>query len=260
MCSLQKNDVPTSAFRRLCAIALFLAIDIAQGQYSIEQVTSGSVDHRAPSINNLGEIVWMQQTAQGWQVFSSTRGQLTAPSGSYAEAEYPTIADDGSFVCFRPGSLPCTGSGYLLRYPREITVEFCSQNGASHRDPIPQSGISSDGTVIWGRKFYDSFGNLSAVRFFTNGTQVSPGTFVTWNNPAINKSGEYVYDDGGQVYSSTRGVLASGIQPTISDAGDVAYIGGSFAYERIKRTASSKTVRASFGGIFLNSGSCESVR
>ncbi len=216
------SDVPFRAF-----LLLLANVGLARGQYAVEQVTTGSVNHRAPGINTSGEIVWMQETGQGWQVFSSTRGQLTSPKGNYTEAQYPVLADDGSFVCFRPGSLPCIGSGYLLRYPGESTVEFCSENGASHRDPIPQSGISSDGTVIWGRKFYDSSGNLSTVRFFANGTQVSPGTIVNWNNPSLNRNGEYVYDDGTQIFSSTRGALVAGIQPTINDAGNVAFATGS---------------------------------
>lgn len=222
---MRMNDVLFRAF-----LLLLANVALAHGQYTVEQVTTGSVNHRAPGINTSGEIVWMQETAQGWQVFSSTRGQLTSPSGNYTEAQYPTIADDGGYVCFRPGSLPCTGSGYLLRYPGESTVEFCSRNVSSgaHRDPIPQSGISSDGTkVIWGYEFYSSPATLQSRKFYVSGTQVSPGTVAYWNNPSVNRNGEYVYDSASLVYSSVRGALAAGVQPAINDSGDVAYVNGS---------------------------------
>lgn len=212
--------------------------------YTVVQVTAGAVDHRAPSINNNGEILWMAPVSgQGLQIISSTRGQLTTPNGPYSEAQYPSLADDGTFLCFRPGSLPCTGSGYLLRYPGEATVEFCSRNGSSHRDPIRNSAISSDGKVLSGREFY-SFGFLSTRRFFVNGAQVSQGDYVTWNNPAINAAGEYVYEEFGSIYSSTRGFLVNGRDPAINDRGDVAYETGG----QIKvLLASYETIAVAFG-------------
>src|SRR5580765_2573728 len=78
------------AVARFCLAALVLLAAVrasGQSQYTIEQVTSGSANHRAPSINNPGEIMWMQDTAQGRQVFSSTRAQLTSPGGAYTEAQ-----------------------------------------------------------------------------------------------------------------------------------------------------------------------------
>ncbi len=208
----------------LCATPLL-------AQYTNEQVTAGGVNHRHPSINNPGEIVWAQDnTVNGWEIFSSTRGQLTFPSGDYTEGQWPSLADDGSYICFRSGSLPCVGSGFLLRYPGETTVEFCSRNVTSgaHRDTIWQTGISSDGTkMFWAYKFYSTAFTLQSQKYFLNGAQVSPGSISTWNYPAVNNAGEYVYEVGGTVISSTRGALVAGAQPAINDAGDIAYVVGS---------------------------------
>lgn len=206
----------------------FVSAQSVPAVYVIEQVTTGSSNHRAPSINNSGEIVWMEDAGQGWRIVSNARGALTSTSDG--SAEYPSLAGDGSFVYFRRGACPLTGE--IWRQPGG-RIEFCSRSGTQHRDPLPAAGLSSDGQVIWGREFYGAGGLLSTRRFFVNGAQVSTGNIVYWNNPAINRHGEYVYDDGSFVLSSSRGALTAGVQPSLNDQGDVAYAVGAEVWVRL---------------------------
>jgi len=126
-------------------------------------VTTGAVDHRAPGINSAGEIVWMEVIGGVYQVVSSVRGQITSPVGSYGGAEYPSLADDGGFLCSRPFGI----FGDIVRYPGGGVYEFSTRNTqtGARRNPVRQNGISSNGKVIWGREFYQ-FGSLSTRRFF----------------------------------------------------------------------------------------------
>ena len=216
----------------LASTVTFLMAGNVFGQtlFKTEQITVGAVNHRAPGINNSGEIVWMEETAQDWQIMSSTRGQLTSPGGSYGPAEYPSLADDGSFVCFRAFGI----FGNIVRYPGGGVYESSTSNPASgsRRNPVRQSGISSNGRVIWGREFYQ-FGSLSTRKFFLDGTEVSlPSTLVNWQNPSVNRNADFVYDNSGTVYVRFNGdlsstIVTSGTQPYINDNRDIAYVSGS---------------------------------
>jgi hypothetical protein len=60
-----------------------------------------------------------------------------------------------------------------------------------------------------------------------DGTEVSlPSTLVNWQNPGINKFGEYVYEEAVQIVSSRRGGLVAGSDPAINDKGEIAYVTG----------------------------------
>lgn len=188
--------------------------------------------HNAPSINDSNDVLWMEPIDGVLQIVSYHRGQLTSPDTTYSSAEFPSLANDGSFVCSRPSVAGCEGdSGQIVRYPGAVLIEFCSRNvfngNISYRKPIPQTGMSSDGKVMWGREFYSS-GSLSTRKFFLNGVQV-PGNLLNWNNPAVNAAGEYVYESSGKIFSSNtargnNGLLATGTDPSINDNGDVVYV------------------------------------
>lgn len=228
------GNIETTFTRILQVLAvliwLFFGLTARGQDFKIEQVTTGSTDHRSPGINNPGEIIWTEIVGGDKQIFSSIRGQLTSPLGQYAGAENPSISDDGSFVCFRPFGI----YGDVVRYPNGRVYEFSTRNAAtgSRRNPVQQSGISSSGKVIWGREFYQ-FGSISTRRFFVDGTEVSlPSTQVDWKNPSVNANGDFAYDSGGAVYIRNNGDTAStlvdeGSQPYINNLRDIAYVSGS---------------------------------
>jgi YVTN family beta-propeller protein/VCBS repeat-containing protein len=223
---------------------------LAQG-YRIEQVTSGSVDHIQPSINNNGDIVWVEEIPnESLQVMKLAKNatsptKLTCPGVPYSTGIFPSLAND-SFVTFRERTDGCVGD--IVRYTSPCgagaIVEFCSRNfppsgGVSHRDPIPQTGISSDGSyLMWGRYFFNVVNFSETRRFFVNGNQLLPNEpFVNWQNPSINKDGVYVVDDGaglnsqifrGNALTPSQAPEAiggiSGDDPCINDVGDIAYV------------------------------------
>jgi hypothetical protein len=101
--------------------------------YQITQVTSGSFDHKWPSINNNGDIVWSQQVGGLWQVYilksgSTTPSPISVPNTSH-NREYPDIDDSGDVVYLEDGQGAGPGLSVIENIGGvESTIEFSSGN------------------------------------------------------------------------------------------------------------------------------------
>src|ERR1019366_7714230 len=93
----------------LSALAFLVigALPLAADSYRIVQITTSAadltLDHRWPSINNRGDIVWSQKVNGNWQVFkrsgpatsTSIGANILPPDGPNHNYKYPAISDIG---------------------------------------------------------------------------------------------------------------------------------------------------------------------
>jgi alpha-tubulin suppressor-like RCC1 family protein len=125
------------------------------------QLTSDPKSHISPSINDTGEVVWTQSTADGNRLFSSTRGQLTTtcPVGNHFEPRLNNCGDvvfsvwdySGS-VIYRLGSGATCASGDLTRpvitdrtpLPFSENVPLASPITVTFSKPLDPSTVSTD--------------------------------------------------------------------------------------------------------------------
>lgn len=198
------------------------SMSLPAASYRIVQITTDPVDHRWPSINNRGDIVWSQKlNGNGnWQVFkkpapatSQSNGvNIFAPDGPNHNYKYPAISDTGDIIYLRDNNTGNNGGSTLQvvknRNNNESLVEFSSRNTLSgdHRDAGQHFGIAADGTTI---SYYDfSQSGLTRRRFNVNGVPIkedttgAAGDFSGKNYPGINSSGFYVYSDGSGIWKS----------------------------------------------------------
>lgn len=228
--------------------------------YLVTKVTSGSFDHKWPSINNNGDIVWSQQVNGLWQVYLLKNGAtsptpLPVPNMSY-NREYPDIDDNGGVVYLEDGQ----GAGPGLSVVENIggvesTIEYSSGNPPGCTEPPagPATckswraagqyfGIAGNGTVI----SYHDFCNVCSApppcpstsssctrNFDVSGVGQLAGTWNGADYPDINGQGTFVYTTAGSVYSATTAaptsptLIASGGNPRIADASinpEIVYI------------------------------------
>lgn len=222
-------------------------------QYSRTQVTTDPVDHKWPSMNNLGDMVWSQRVGGFWQVFKQEASTNNAPvqvTSGQLNHERPVISDDGTIVWFQDGT--GSGLGYAIaRLDRGAStpsiVEFSSRS-RSECNPrtgecfTPQEraagktfGIDSTGRTIsfytfyeFGRPLYRRF-TLSGVGKLPEGSP-SPANLVGYESPDVNNESAIVYSNGfvGGVVAQTRYVwLASTTAPltqTLIDEGQYPHI------------------------------------
>jgi len=192
----------------ICVLAAYLyATDAsAATSYSKSQVTSGAFDHKWPSINNNGNMVWSQKDAAGfWQVFmqaSPTSGAPVQVTTSSQNHERPVIGDNGDIVYFKDQA----GGGIGYQVVRlsggvESIIEFSSRNNLTGDQRVAGKnfGIApSTGTTI---SYYDFVQSGFAVRRFNVsgvGTLQCFGgncDFFGLDYPDINKDGVIVYSD-----------------------------------------------------------------
>ncbi len=198
------------------------------GDYRIVQITFDGVDHRWPSINNNGDVVWSQQVAGKWQVFrknapasSSAGGAQLQPAPADApnhNYKYPAISDGGDIVYLRDNNPRNNGSSDLQVIRRSSTgaeaiLEFSSRNVdlinaiGAQRDAGRHFGIASDGKTI---SYYDfsRTGSATVRRFNVPGFQFKDSigairSFVGSDYPSINADGYYVYAGGPGVFKSS---------------------------------------------------------
>jgi hypothetical protein len=71
------------------------------------QITSDAFDHKWPSINNNGDIVWSQQVGGFWQAYLLQRGSSTASPVAGQEAnhnnQFHVIEDAGDVMYMKDG-------------------------------------------------------------------------------------------------------------------------------------------------------------
>ena len=157
------------------------------------------------SINNLGEIVYMTDAG----MFSTTRGRLTKASH---DKRFPRINDSGEVVYC--GAAESSGAGPWTVYS---TIRGKIALGFS-------PSINNLGEIA----YVDEQAYKPTINSTTRGTLVTinPGPAVYHSD--INDSGEVVYKVNNQLFSTTRGLLATikeGGQggATINKSGDVLY-------------------------------------
>jgi len=239
---------------RLSAAILILSclVEVSAG---VTLVTSDNVDHKWPSLNNLGHIVWSQKVGAYWQVFkcipiakmcdATNTKQITSNDLNHLR---PVISDDGTIIWFQDGPGGLVDYKVIRRDPSgsESVVEFSSRNpiNGQHRDAGSDFGISSDSRSI---SYYTFFGATATRRFNVSGIGElkdrfgGRGDFYGYSRPDINKDLDVVYSgDSGGVYraaiDSSNGRLSdktivdiTGNFPRISDRrpsgdSDVVYV------------------------------------
>lgn len=202
----------------LFALILLTVFEVkAQTSYKIIQTTFDNADHKWPSVNNHGHIVWSQQVGSYLQVFKcepvnercdvSNTSQITFDDRNH---ERPVISDDGAILWFQDNS----GGGIGYQVVRRETnnsvtiVEFSSRNSLNgqHRDAGKDFGISSVGQSI---SYYTFFGFTTTRRFNVSGIGElkdrwgSRGDFYGYGHPDVNATLDIVYSsDSGGVYKA----------------------------------------------------------
>lgn len=229
----------------MLAIFSFILINFAlvngsKGEgYIVRQITSGSTNHRWPSINNNGNIVWAEQIGSYWQV---VKDAVQITSDSY-DKRYPAISDSGDIVYVKYG----VGGGvqrYVIKHPSTV-VEISTQLGCQHRDAAEHPDISLAGEIIW---YYDWYGSCGAIPDGRRLNSSVRGRIVDNLYPGdypsiLSSTGEYVWQEedlwGKYVYSSLDGHIDSGEIPRISEYG-IVYI--SRGYIKLHREGHSSYV------------------
>ncbi len=230
-------------------------------QYKRTQITSDQFDHKWPSTNNKGDLVWSQKDNAGlWQVFmqgpslSAIRCQsvvngICEVTKDTRNHERPVISDNGTIAWFQDGT--GGGLGYAIERldPGSMTpsaVEFSSRN--INCNPVtgicsnPQErvagktfGISDAGQTVSFFLFYqygyevDRPFDVSGVGKLPPGSS-TPGNFSGFESPDINNQSDLVYSTAfvPGVTSNTRYVyLATATQPfaqTLIDQGQYPHV------------------------------------
>jgi hypothetical protein len=179
---------------------------------TITQITTDAFDHRWPSINNNGDVVYSAQVAGLWEVFklpsgSSAPVQLTSGANNKM---FPALADNGDVVYFKDGGSSGIGWQVVRRSSSgsESQLQFSTRNvlTGAHRDANRYSGISSNGTSISGFNFFSSPGATPTRRFSADGVGQFAfdfgGSSFSYNYPDINAQGDIVL--GGDGFSNTN--------------------------------------------------------
>jgi hypothetical protein len=221
-------------------------------QYTRTQITSDLVDHKWPSTNNKGDLVWSQKDNAGFsQVFMqgpslSTIHCLIASNGicqvtsDAHNHERPVISDNGTIAWFQDGT--GGGLGYAIERldPATTTPGFVEYSNRNVNCPftvdpifgtiIPTGpcvyqehaggktfGISSDSRTISFYTFTDTSNPPPFRRFNVTGigrlpNDSSPDDFYGFESPDINKDSVIVFADG--FPSSSKNIyLATAIDP-----------------------------------------------
>ncbi len=202
-------------------------------QYARGQVTTGIDDHKWPSTNTVGDLIWSQQLNGFWQVFmqgphcvGGTNGicQITQDAHNH---ERPAISDNGTIAWFQDNTGGGLGYAIVRLDPGSTTpsiMEFSSRNVFCPTAQFPTSfflgfpifstsintgpctykdhaagktfGIGSDGRTISFYTFIDT--GFPLRRFNVTGTgklpvDSAPDDFYGYESPDINSQSDIVY-------------------------------------------------------------------
>jgi len=246
-----KTHLTTLLLSKICLFIMVLmssGLTFSAGRYEIIPITSdNSFEHKWPSINNNGHIVWSQrplnQATPYWQITkcNTLNNACVLPlqpvTSDNRNHLYPVIDDNDTIVWVQDDSGPVGSSQtQVVRQDsngQQTVVELSTYNSFSgaHRDAGEHIGISSDGHTI---SYYDFFGtgtrrfNISGfgeVKYEFGGR----GDFFQYDYPDINKDLTLVYSNGTNVYKATTvdsggqrqlsviEPLAAGTYPRIAD-------------------------------------------
>jgi hypothetical protein len=213
--------------------------------YATTQITSGLQDHRWPSINNAGNIVWSQQVTGScasslcWQVFEASGSGINQVTFDSYNHSYPVIDDAGDIVYLKDGSGAGPGLEVaLLSLGIESTIEYSSGNPPGCTEPPAgpptctswrsagmHFGLSKVTKQII--SYHDFCSPICARTFDVSGFGQFNGLPGAADYPDINDNGDIAYWDGtGNVFKTnlngaTPTMIASGLESRINDFGDV---------------------------------------
>ena len=227
------SDGETSTTRTIIVDRFGLAIEpklrptAEVNQYSRTPITTDLIDHKWPSMNNLGDMVWSQKDNGGnWQVYkqgpSTNNLRILITSGA-VNHERPVISDDGTVAWFQDGTGGGLGYAIMRLAPGTSTpsiAQFSSRNQNCIIVALPPFfipvntgqctnkeraggktlGLSSDGRIASFYTFYES-GVPSYRRFEVGGigklaVDTSPDNFPGYESPDVNNRLALVYSDG----------------------------------------------------------------
>ena len=187
-----------------------------------EQLTTDATDHRSPSVNNRGDVVWEQYDGVNNQIYGYINGsfiQITSDNTSHSD---PSINDNGEVV--------------WSQYDNTLGTKqiYSSLRGGLTNDSNEHSGpsINNNGDVVWSR--YDGWsqneGPIEQIHGIINGAIVQITTESGWHiQPSINDSGEVIWNQYNGIYSNTRGRLSGSCpdgmyeDPDINNCGDIVF-------------------------------------
>jgi hypothetical protein len=217
-------------------VALLLSnaqVTRAQASYNIRQITTGTLDHKWPSINNKGDIVWSQQMAGMWQVIECPTGcptgtgtPISVPDNSH-NFRYPDISDAGDIVYLKDQVGPGVGLEVILNHGgSEGIVEFSSFDPTSgaYRNAGQHFGISGNGTIV---SYYD-FCNGSGTcfrRIDVSGKGQLSGNFPGEDFFDINDQKTFAFSSSSQVFTapvanptSVTSITKNGSMPRLANS------------------------------------------
>jgi hypothetical protein len=254
----------------LIAIGWVAASGVARAQdptvqngFSVKALTCGAGEHRWPSVNELGEVVWAERDpslGNTWQVV------LFRPTGSCADSpcepgcaqqvtatagrnhERPVIDNQGDIVFFRDGSGSGPGFEVVRRLAAggEAVLEFSSRNQATGAQRTAGSffGTSGDGASVSYFDFRDPLAGTNVRRLSVSGIgqlQNAGGgalDFTGSDTPDINSFNHLVYVTGGQVQWGRIAAGTNFLQPmaTIASGGTFPRISDTEDFDIAGRT------------------------
>ncbi|ALC17042.1 hypothetical protein DSOUD_2278 [Desulfuromonas soudanensis] len=234
-------------------------------------LTSDGVHHNWPSISNDGEVVWVQNDGSGNDRVFSSAGQLTSDCPAVQYHRNPSVNSCGdlvftswdSGVTGQPGEVYRLGTSAPCGASEPPAGGMCGQQGlpvpilADLPTPSKRTAINDLGEMLWSERDINGWlqihsnkrGQLTSdpshhefpalnnygvlvwqqyeLDFFSSSIVKSDGgTPVTvaasGMHPSINDAGEVVYEDWGAIYSSIRTSLEiPGTFPDINNRGDL---------------------------------------
>ena len=239
---------------------------------TITQLTFDPTDHRTPSLNNGGDVVYSAQVGGQSEIFklnagASTPIQLTSGPNNKTN---PSIADNGDVVYFKDGGSGGIGWQVIRRSAggSEGAIEFSSRNRSAHRDANMYSGIASNGTSISGYNFFPGLFGSNTRRFNVSGVGQLADNFYGsfgggYNYPDVNAQGDVLIASTGGFFSnriyktSTSGPfpgtsVAIASMGRINDSGDIVVVSGDLNLPDSIRILSGSTYTET---TFIGSGS-----
>jgi len=182
------------------------------------QISFGNLD-KDPDINDNGEIIW--RFGDGGQgpdgIMSNDRGLIYSEQGGSINPYYNThrINNNGEIVWSRP----LWPIGYRaeeiwsnirgrLTYSPEYTINR-------------QTAINDEGEVVY-RCYMGATGNIIDILSTEQGFITDDSLWQSY--PDINNSGEVVWEEGGEIWSNTKGrITTNGLHPSINNSGEIVW-------------------------------------
>src|SRR5260370_25165028 len=203
--------------------------------YTSAQVTSDSINHESPSINDKGQIVWSELVPVGsallWQVYETeirntnrNAVPISVPDPNH-NFQFPAIDNAGDIVYLKDQA----GGGAGLQVVEnkagsETIIQFSSvdPNSGAARVAGKHFGISSNGTLI---SYFDFCQQSCLQTFDVSGSGAIAGNLIQYFVPVINDNSTFAFVFNHQVCTAptsdainSRNCIGSGDFPHITNA------------------------------------------